>query len=97
MDHTSMSAMQYMLYDKQKKSVFIAYLLGFFLWMFGVHCFYAKQNAHGVFRLVLGTVGLVVPELLIVATVVALIDGVLTYFLVEATNKRIYAEIMMLK
>lgn len=97
MEDTTMSAMQYMLYDKQKKSVFIAYLLGFFLWMFGLHCFYAKQNAHGVFRLLLGVVGLVFPPMMTVAVVVALIDGVLTYFLVEATNKRIYAEVMMLR
>lgn len=92
-----MTAMQYMLYDKQKKSVFIAYLVGFFLWMFGLHCFYAHQNAHGVLRLILGVVGLIFPPMMVVAALVALFDGVFTYFLVQDANKRIYAEIMMLK
>ena len=47
---------QLMLYDANKKSLFVAYLLWCFLGWFGAHRFYLKRAAPAVVMLILGLV-----------------------------------------
>lgn len=52
-------AEQLMLYDANKRSTLVAYLLWWFLGWFGAHRFYLKRRASAVMMLVLGLVAVV--------------------------------------
>jgi TM2 domain-containing membrane protein YozV len=53
LDRPTSDAMAMMRYDANKKSVIVAYLLWFFLGMFGVHRFYLGRVASGLILLLL--------------------------------------------
>ena len=51
------SARSQMMYDAKRKSTGVAYLLWFFLGMFGAHRFYLGETGTGVTQLVLSVIG----------------------------------------
>lgn len=81
-----------MLYDSKKKSMIIAYLLGFLLGSFGVHYFYAGETEMGVFVIALLVAGMLFPPVLFIFWAVVIIGVVHTYFVVEDANKKIHLQ-----
>jgi TM2 domain-containing membrane protein YozV len=84
-----------MLYDAQRKSLIIAYLLWFFLGQFGVHRMYLNHWASGIFMLILAGISWALTLILIGYIGLAilglwwLIDGLLTYFMVNGHNTQL--------
>jgi TM2 domain-containing membrane protein YozV len=63
--HRNEAARSQMLYDANRKSTGVAYLLWFFLGMFGAHRFYLGETGSGVAQLVLSIIGWVTTLILI--------------------------------
>ena len=84
-----MTVEQLVLYEDQKKSMAVAYVLWAFVGPFGAHRFYLGQTGTAVAQLVL--------TLSIVGVIVTLIwwivDAVLTHEMVKELNRDILAEI----
>ncbi len=90
---STLTAKQLALYELNKKSVGVAYLLGFLLGMIGVHCFYAKQTEHGLFRLTMCLLSFVIPPVYFICIAVFIADAFLTVGWVNEYNDRILATI----
>lgn len=90
---STLTAKQLAQYDLAKKSVGVAYILGFVLGMIGVHCFYCKQTEHGLARLLMCMLSLVIPPLYFVCVGVFLADFFLTKGWVDEYNQKILATI----
>lgn len=75
-----------MLYDNQKKSVFLAYLLGAFFGWLGLHMFYLSDNIGGAGRLILGLLSLSYYPFTLLLGLVMLYDLFATYFAVKTYN-----------
>jgi len=86
-----------MLYKNRKKSQVAAYALGFFLGSFGAHYFYAESSewAWLVIALLLVTI-LTGGTLFFLHAIVVLFGAMHTYFVVNARNKAIYDECLVL-
>ena len=86
-----------MLYNNRKKNHLAAYALGFFLGSFGAHYFYAGANDWGwlVLILLLATL-LTGGGLLFIYGPLVLFGAIHTYFVVNARNKAIYDECLVL-
>jgi TM2 domain-containing membrane protein YozV len=78
-----------MLYDNQKKSVFLAYLLGAFLGWLGVHLFYTENYLAGAIRLVCGLLSPVLGIFTIIFGLLMLYDLFATYFVVKDYNNKL--------
>jgi len=94
MNEMNLTTNQMFKYDLAKKSVGFAYILGFIFGMLGVHCFYCKQTEHGLARLLLCVLSLVIPPLYFVCVVVFLADFFLTKGWVDEYNQKILATIV---
>jgi TM2 domain-containing membrane protein YozV len=91
---SSLTAKQLALYELNKKSIGVAYLLGFVFGMIGIHCFYAKQPEHGLFRLAMCILSFGIPPLYFVCIAVFIADAFLTVGWVNEYNDRILATIV---
>jgi len=86
-----------MLYNNRKKSQVAAYALGFFLGSFGAHYFYADRTEWAWLVLSLLIVTIFTGGALFFAyAAVVLFGAVHTYFVVNARNKAIYDECLVL-
>lgn len=84
-----------MMYEMNKKSMFVAYLLGFVGGALGLNAFYSGENGHGALRLAIFFASLIIPPLIILSALLYLMDSVWTYFWVKEYNNRLlhlYAE-----
>jgi hypothetical protein len=82
-----------MLYDNQKKSVFLAYLLGGLLGWLGLHLYYIRDNVGGTVRLGLWLLSLIHPAFIFLFGLAMLYDLFATYFAVKAYNKNLIEEL----
>lgn len=70
-------AQRMMLFDANKKSTGVAYVLWIFLGMFGAHRFYTGRIGTAVVILTMTLVGLILLPLLLIAAIWVLIDAFL--------------------
>ena len=86
------------LYNQKKKNMVVAYLLGALLGGFGVHYFYAGRVDFGLSVLGLFAVAVFIPNLFtLYLFCIAVWGGMIhTYFVVEASNKKIHKEVEVL-
>lgn len=84
-----------MTYDARKKSLLIAYLLWFFLPMFGVHRMYAGKWVSGFLMLTLFIVGGALTWVFVGFIPLAIVgiwwalDAILTYMMIERHNEEL--------
>ena len=93
MDELKLTTRQMVYYNSKKKSMVVAYLLGFIFGSFGAHAFYVGSSV-GV---VLGATtfgflyySFIYPDLLLIPYILFVLSGVVyTYFIVESRNKEL--------
>ena len=78
-----------MMYEMNKKSMIVAYILGFLLGFTGIHAFYVQENGHGAFRLAVFLLSFLIPPLMAISILVYLMDSIWTWFWVDGYNKRL--------
>ena len=86
-------AAKLMSYDANKKSMGVAYLLWFFIGMFGAHRFYLGTVGLGLGILALTLVGLLFFPLLIAAGIWVLVDAFLIPGIIRGHNTKLAAEL----
>jgi hypothetical protein len=83
-----MNTKQLALYELNKKSTGVAYVLGFLFGGLGIHCWYLSQETHFVFRALVFVIGLFVPPVMVVSAIIYIADFFLTYGWVKEYNKK---------
>lgn len=84
-----MNNKQLALYELSKKSTGVAYILWFLLGFTGLHCLYAKEVGHFLFRLVCLLGSMVFPPLFVISCIVFFLDLFLTYGMVKDYNTKL--------
>ncbi len=93
-------AMAMMRYDANKKSIVVAYLLWFFLGMFGVHRFYLGRTGSGLVLLLLTLISGALYIVIVGAILMGipalwwLIDALLIPGIVRDYNNRLISEVV---
>lgn len=77
------------LYELTKKSVVVAYIIGFLFGICGLHMLYLKDFWNFAARMGLFLASFVIPVLGTISLIVYLIDSVYTYFKVEEYNNKL--------
>lgn len=83
-----MNTKQLALYELNKKSTGVAYLLGFLFGAIGLHAWYVGEETHFVFRALVFVIGLFVPPVMVVSVIIYFVDFFLTYGWVKEYNKK---------
>jgi TM2 domain-containing membrane protein YozV len=85
------------MYNRTKKSMLIAYLLGAILGSFGLHWFYLGKHEYGAVSLGLLFLAMVIPASSVLMVIWTLAAVVYTYFVVNQVNAEILEEIEVLR
>jgi TM2 domain-containing membrane protein YozV len=83
-----MNTKQLALYELNKKSTPLAYLLGLFFGLWGLHLFYLKKTDQAIIRFMLFVISLVIPPVMMVSVCVFIFDGFYTYYVAEEYNRK---------
>lgn len=88
-----------MIYDANKKSIAISYVLWIFLWCFGGHRFYNNRTGSAIAQLLLTIFGLILSSVgigvfpIIAVAIWAVVDAFLIPEWIRAYNNRLISEL----